>query len=98
VYEPQDFFVDSDWYDQAMWGGRAAGAIAASGRVIECERGFRAEYAEPVALLEFEIASDDRNWLRELADTYQVPVLPRRELVEYARWRGELGIPVCRDG
>ena len=66
--------------------------------MIECERGFRAEYAEPVALLEFEIASDDRNWLRELADTYQVPVLPRRELVEYARWRGELGIPVCRDG
>jgi hypothetical protein len=78
------------------------GAVAVGGRVIEATHGFRAEKALPLALLDADdylppMASDlpsaDPDVIRALADAYDIPVLPRRELVEYARWNGEMVTP-----
>lgn len=71
----------------AVWG-----AVVAWGRVVECELGFRAQYARPVALLDranpFETRKRPR---RELAaETYEIPLLERDELIAYAAWHGEV--------
>jgi hypothetical protein len=62
------------------------------GRVVECERGFRAEYARPVALLDCENPFDRRERKRAAvaAEHYNVPLLPRDELIAYASWHGQL--------
>jgi hypothetical protein len=72
---------------QAVWG-----AVVAWGRVVECERGFRAEYARPVALLDCENPFDRRERKRAAvaAEHYNVPLLPRDELIAYASWHGQL--------
>jgi hypothetical protein len=73
---------------EAVWG-----AIVAWGRVIECERGFRAEYARPVALLDRLSPLDRREGgqrLQRAADAYRIPLLPADELVAYAGWHGQL--------
>jgi hypothetical protein len=72
----------------AVWG-----AIVAWGRVVECETGFRAQYARPVALLDAYNPLDFARPLkraRDAAAAYGVPLLPRGELVAYAGWHGEL--------
>jgi hypothetical protein len=69
------------------------GAIVGWGRVVECETGFRAQYARPVALLDAYNPLDFARPLkraRDAAAAYGVPLLPRRELVAYAGWHGEL--------
>jgi hypothetical protein len=62
------------------------------GRIVECERGFRAQYARPVALLDAENPLDLRKRKRAAvaADEYAIPLLERDELVAYAGWHGEL--------
>jgi hypothetical protein len=73
---------------EAVWG-----AVVAWGRVVECERGFRAEYARPVALLEPSSQRDRGEGGRRLeraAESYRIPLLGRDELVAYAGWHGEL--------
>ena len=73
---------------EAVWG-----VIAAWGRVIECERGFRAQYARPIALLELPNPDDYREKRRRAAnaaDAYGIPLLGRAELLAYAGWHGEL--------
>jgi hypothetical protein len=72
---------------EAVWG-----VVVAWGRVIECERGFRAQYARPVALLDRDNPLDRRQKRRvELAaENYEIPLLEREELIAYAAWHGEL--------
>jgi len=72
---------------EAVWG-----AIVGWGRVIECERGFRAQYARPVALLDREnpLASKRRESPALAAENYGIPLLDRDELIAYAGWHGEL--------
>lgn len=77
---------------EAVWG-----AIVAWGRVIECERGFRAQYARPVALLDRHNPLDRRKGRRQrlAADHYGIPLLDRDELIAYAGWHGEV-VPASR--
>ena len=73
---------------EAIWG-----AIAAWGRVIECERGFRAQFARPIALLDRHNPDDYRERGRravKAADAYGIPLLEPAELIAYAGWYGEL--------
>ena len=72
---------------EAVWG-----AIVGWGRVIECEHGFRAQYARPVALLDREnpLASRRRESPALAAENYGIPLLDRDELIAYAGWHGEL--------
>lgn len=72
----------------AVWG-----AIVAWGHVVECERGFRARYARPIALLDRSNPLDYGERGRRAAyaaEAYDVPLLPRDELLAYAGWYGEL--------
>jgi hypothetical protein len=72
----------------AVWG-----AVVAWGRVVECERGFRAEFARPLALLDRGSPLDrgEGGHRRErAAEAYAIPLLGRDELVAYAGWHGEL--------
>lgn len=67
-------------------GGRTAAAIAAWGDVDTHYAGFRAEYAEILAL-----AADDqreRDRLRLIAKRYDVPIIPYADLVSYASEHG----------
>jgi hypothetical protein len=69
------------------------GAVVAWGKIVECETGFRAEYARPIALLDRKHPDDIRERGRRLAnvaDAYSLPLLPRVELVAYAAWHGEI--------
>jgi hypothetical protein len=73
---------------EASWG-----AVIAWGRVVECERGFRAEFARPLALLDRRSPLDRREGGQRLvraADHYGIPLLEADELVAYAAWHGEL--------
>jgi hypothetical protein len=73
---------------EAIWG-----AIAAWGRVIECERGFRAQFARPIALLDRHNPDDRRERGRRAvraSDAYGIPLLEPAELIAYAGWYGEL--------
>ncbi len=73
---------------EAVWG-----AIAAWGRVVECEHGFRAQFARPLALLEQRNLDDVYEQGRRLdnaADAYEIPLLERDALIAYAGWHGEL--------
>lgn len=69
------------------------GAIVAWGLVIECETGFRAEYARPIALLDaynpLDFAKPGRRAVAA-SEAYGIPLLRRDELVAYAGWYGEL--------
>jgi hypothetical protein len=72
----------------AVWG-----AIAGWGRIVECERGFRAQYARPLALLQRANPLDYGEHGRRAAnaaDAYGIPLLEHAELVAYAGWYGEL--------
>lgn len=74
---------------EAVWG-----AVVAWGRVVECERGFRAEYARPLALLDRGSSTDRGEGGRRrerAAENYAIPLLSRDELIAYAAWHGELG-------
>jgi hypothetical protein len=81
--------------------GLTVGTVVGWGHLVEGERGFRAEKARMVALLDADSylppmnhePPADPDVIRALADAYDVPVLPRRELVEYARWYGDLVTP-----
>jgi hypothetical protein len=72
---------------EAVWG-----AVVAWGRIVECERGFRAQYARPVALLELEgsLGRAKRERLALAAENYGIPLLGRDELIAYAAWHGEV--------
>ena len=73
---------------EAVWG-----AVVCWGRIVECESGFRAEYARPIALLEQRHPDDirERGRRREnAAEAYAIPLLGRDELVAYAAWHGEV--------
>ncbi len=69
------------------------GAIVAWGLVVECESGFRAQYARPVGLLDaynpLDFARPGRRAVAA-AEAYGIPLLPRDELLAYAGWHGEL--------
>ena len=69
------------------------GAIVAWGTIIEHERGFRAEYARPLALLDLPNPDDYREHgrcLANAAEAYGIPLLERDELIAYAAWHGEV--------
>ena len=71
----------------------AWGAICAWGRIVEHETGFRAQYARAIALLDLRYPGDRREKglrIENAAEAYGIPVLPREDLVAYARWHGEL--------
>jgi hypothetical protein len=73
---------------EAVWG-----AVVAWGRVVECELGFRAEYARPLALLDQRSPLDRGEGGRRLeraAERYGIPLLGAAELVGYAGWHGEV--------
>ncbi len=72
---------------EAVWG-----AVVAWGRIVECERGFRAQYARPVAMLDVRNPLDRRKAQRSAvsAEAYDIPLLARDELIAYAGWHGEL--------
>lgn len=75
---------------EAIWG-----AIVAWGRIIECEWGFRAQYARPIALLDRHNPADYMKHGKRAAraaDAYGVPLLADAELVAYAGWHGELRV------
>ncbi len=72
----------------AVWG-----VISAWGKVVECERGFRAQFARPIALLDHPNPEDYREKGRRAAnaaEAYGIPLLERAELLAYAGWHGEL--------
>jgi hypothetical protein len=69
------------------------GAVVAWGRVVECETGFRAQFARPIALLDAYNRHDFAHPGRRTAaaaELHGIPVLPRDELIAYAGWYGEL--------
>ena len=68
------------------------GAVVAWGRIVECETGFRAEFARPLALLDRDPGDPRKQGRRaaRAADAYGIPLLERDELVAYARWHGEV--------
>ncbi len=72
---------------EAVWG-----AVVAWGRIVECETGFRAQYARPIALLECDNPLDRRpvKLVARAAEEYAIPLLSREELIAYAGWHGEL--------
>ena len=72
---------------------RVWGAIVAWGLVVECETGFRAQFARPIGLLDAYNPLDFARPLkraRDAAAAYGVPLLARDELLAYAGWHGEL--------
>ncbi|HVF78194.1 MAG TPA: hypothetical protein VNA28_07835 [Solirubrobacteraceae bacterium] len=73
---------------EAVWG-----VIAGWGHIVECEHGFRAQFARPLALLKLRYPDDAYERGRRLenvAEAYEIPLLERDELVVYAGWHGEL--------
>jgi hypothetical protein len=73
---------------EAVWG-----AIVAWGRIVECETGFRAEHARPIALLDIGFPDDlrERGRRRHIAaEAYAIPLLGHDELTAYAAWHGEV--------
>ncbi len=73
---------------EAVWG-----AIVAWGLIVECERGFRAQFARPIALLDRRNPDDLGERGRRVAtaaEAYAIPLLEHAELVAYAAWHGEL--------
>lgn len=69
------------------------GAVVAWGTIIECETGFRAQFARPLALLDHRDPDDIRERGRRLeaaAEAYEIPLLGRDELIAYAGWHGEV--------
>ena len=69
------------------------GAVAAWGTVVECETGFRARYARPLALLDRKHPDDIREQGRRAAiaaEAYGIPLLEHSELIAYAKWHGEV--------
>jgi hypothetical protein len=75
----------------AIWG-----AVVAWGLVVECETGFRAQFARPVALLDMYNRHDFSHPGRRAAAAaaaYGIPLLPRDELIAYAGWHGEVRTP-----
>jgi hypothetical protein len=63
------------------------------GTIVECEIGFRARFARPLALLDVKHPDDMREQGRRAAvaaDAYGIPLLQRDELIAYAGWYGEL--------
>jgi hypothetical protein len=74
--------------EECVWG-----AVVAWGTIVECETGFRAEFARPLALLDHKHPDDIRERglrLANAADTYGIPLLSRDELIAYAGWHGEV--------
>jgi len=67
--------------------GGCWGMIVAWGKIIECERGFKAQHARIVALLEEAEPTVD---LTPILDRYQIPLLPLDELEQYAHFWGEI--------
>jgi hypothetical protein len=63
------------------------GMIVAWGKIIECERGFKAQHARIVALLEEPEPAVD---LTAILDRYQIPLLPLDELEQYGHFWGEI--------
>jgi len=69
------------------------GAVVAWGLIVECENGFRAQFARPLALLDSRHPEDFREQGRRAAiaaRAYSIPLLERDELLAYAGWHGEL--------
>jgi len=69
------------------------GAVVAWGTIVECETGFRAQFARPLALLDRENPDDLREQGRRAAfaaEAYGIPLLERDELIAYAHWHGEV--------
>ena len=69
------------------------GAVVAWGKIVECETGFRAQFARPLALLDRENPDDLREQGRRAAvaaEAYAIPLLARDELIAYAHWHGEV--------
>ena len=69
------------------------GAVVAWGRIVECETGFRAQFARPLALLDHRHPDDIRERGKRLdnaAEAYAIPLLARDELLAYAAWHGEV--------
>jgi len=69
------------------------GAVVAWGTIVECETGFRARCARPLALLDRKHPDDIREHGRRAAiaaEAYAIPLLEQDELIAYAGWHGEL--------
>ena len=69
------------------------GAVVAWGHIIECETGFRSQFARPLALLDHRHPDDIRERGKRLdnaAEAYAIPLLARDELLAYAAWHGEV--------
>jgi len=67
------------------------GAIVAWGTIIECETGFRAQFARPLALLDLAHPKDfQKRRAAVAAEAYGIPLLERDELIAYAHWHGEV--------
>jgi len=69
------------------------GAVVAWGTIVECETGFRALFARPLALLHHPHRDDIREQGRRAeiaAQAYEIPLLDHAELIAYAQWHGEL--------
>ncbi|MDP2712200.1 MAG: hypothetical protein Q8O56_13365 [Solirubrobacteraceae bacterium] len=73
---------------EAIWG-----VIAAWGTIVEHERGFRAQFARTIALLDADNPLDHMKpgaRAKAAAEAYEIPLLEREELIAYAGWHGEL--------
>jgi len=69
------------------------GAVVAWGTIVECETGFRARFARPLALLDRKHPDDIREQGRRAtiaAEAYAIPLLELDELIAYAGWHGEV--------
>lgn len=86
---------------------RVVGAVTAWGQLQVHENGFRAEYAEPVALAYGAYTSQTmKRHLRRVAERYGVPLVPFRKLAAAAAEHGEQlpdsllpehSDPICRE-
>ncbi|MGI8623367.1 MAG: hypothetical protein ACR2NB_07735 [Solirubrobacteraceae bacterium] len=71
------------------------GAVVAWGTIVECETGFRAQFARALGLLDPGNPDHSHEQGRRAAvaaEAYGIPLLERDELIAYAHWHGETRI------
>lgn len=71
-----DHLRPTDMYGATITAKRVAGRVSLWGDVIECERGYRAQYAYPAVLY---YTQENRDLVRGVADRYAVDAMPLPE-------------------
>lgn len=74
--------IGVEYYPHSGQHRYAVGFVVMWGRIVEHEKGYRSQYAKPVALLDSKYYRGGR----EVSDDYALPLLSAAELLDYAGW------------